>query len=83
MKKILVFLIILGGVGLYGSLKYHFIVLDEQIKILEKNELSLHNTFVDARGAKFLQLLGEPDLLKAGFKDLVGQNKSMSIPTKP
>ena len=83
MKKLLFVLIVLGALGLYGSLKYHFILLDDNIKILEKNNLSLHNTFVDARGANFFKLLGEPDLLKAGFKDLMGQNQSLSIPTKP
>jgi hypothetical protein len=83
MKKMLLFLMIVGAVGLYGSLKYHFILLDENIKILEKNELTLRNTFVDGRGPNFLKLLGEPDLLKAGFKDLLGQNQSLSIPTKP
>ena len=59
---------------LYGVLFYHFILLDDSIKILEKADPSFHYTFVDARGGKKYKLLTVPALVKAGIKDVVGKH---------
>jgi len=43
---------------------------------LEKNPLSFlspENTFVDARGAKKMELVVMPDLLEAGVKDILSE----------
>jgi hypothetical protein len=59
-------------VGLVWSLfRFHFILLDNRIKVLVKSKLTLDQTFVDARGAKKMRLLLDPDLLKAGLNDLL------------
>lgn len=70
MKKILVGLIILGAAG-YGLLSYHFILFDSSLEILQKTSPAYENTFVDARGAKKLEILLKPDLIAAGINDVV------------
>ena len=70
MKKILVLLIIAGALA-GVALQYHFILFDNKIKTLKKTELTFEDTFVDARGAKKLNLLSKPALMKAGIKDIM------------
>lgn len=70
MKKVLSLLLI-AAVLTFGALSYHFILLNEGIKILRKTELTFEDTFVDARGAKKLQLLFKPALINAGIKDML------------
>lgn len=68
MKGVILALIILGAAAA-GALNYHFILLDDNLKVLKKTELTLEDTFVDARGAKKLKLLLKPALIEAGLKD--------------
>ncbi len=68
MKK-LIALIIAAGLA-YGLLNYHFILMDDSIKILKKEEMTLEDTYVNARGADRSKLFLNPALLKAGIKDL-------------
>lgn len=68
MKKLLLLLIAAGGV--YGALSYHFILTDGSLKVLKKTSLTFDSTFVDARGDKRSQLLLNPELLKAGVRNL-------------
>jgi len=70
MKKVLYLLLIAGALTL-GALNYHFILFDDGIKILRKTEVTFEDTFVDARGAKKLQLLFKPALIKAGIKEML------------
>ena len=72
MKKLL-FLIIVA-VGVYGVLNYHFILMDSSIKILKKTQMTLDDTFIDARGSKKSELFQNPSLLKAGARDLVADD---------
>ena len=72
MKKIIFALIIAGAAG-YGVLSYHFILFDKSFKILKKSTAQYQNTFVDARGAKKLELALKPDLISAGINDLIKQ----------
>jgi hypothetical protein len=62
-------LLVLGIVA-FSLLRYHFIIMDTQIRILKKATLNWQYTFVDARGAKRYKLLLNPALAKAGLKDL-------------
>ena len=61
---------VLVGVA-WACLRFHFILLDSRLKVLAKSELTLSQTFIDARGAKKLRLLLDPDLVKAGIKDIL------------
>jgi hypothetical protein len=70
MKKLL-FLLLLAGVLIVGALNYHFILFDDGMKTLKKTELTFEDTFVDARGAKKLQLLSKPALIKAGIREIL------------
>jgi hypothetical protein len=70
MKKLILALVIAAAAG-YGVLSYHFVLFDGNLKILKKTGLRYENTFVDARGAKKLQLALKPDLLAAGINDVV------------
>ncbi|CAB1080633.1 hypothetical protein D1AOALGA4SA_8312 [Olavius algarvensis Delta 1 endosymbiont] len=70
MKKLLIVLIVAGALA-YGMLSYHFILMDDKVKILKKVELAVKDTFVDARGNKKIRLLLKPSLVKAGIKDLI------------
>ena len=82
MKKLVIGLIILAAGG-YGVLSYHFILLDGSMKILKKTSLAYENTFVDARGAKKLELALKPDLIAAGINDVIGNvSKSIKKETK-
>ncbi len=69
MKKIIVLLVIAAAAG-YGLLSYHFVLLDDSLKILKKTQPRYENTFVDARGTKKLELALKPDLVAAGINDL-------------
>ena len=83
MKKLLFILVILGVGAAYAGLSYHFILFDDKVKIIKKTNYSFKNTLVDARGAKALYLLKEPDLIEAGIREFLGQSKGTTIPTKP
>jgi hypothetical protein len=72
MKKLLIFLILTGALT-YGVLNYHFILMDKNIKVLKKVELTLQDTLVDARGEKKIKLLLKPSLVKAGVKDVINK----------
>ena len=69
MKKWVGFFILVGLV--WSLFRFHFILLDHRIKVLAKSKLTLDQTFVDARGAKKMRLLLDPDLVKAGLNDLL------------
>ena len=77
MKKIILALIIAGGAG-YGVLNYHFILFDKSFKILKKSAVQYENTFVDARGAKKIELVLKPDLISAGIQDVI---KQLEVPS--
>ena len=69
MKKIMIIFIVVGII--FGLINFHFILLDNSLKILRKDKLSLDYTFVDARGVKKLKIIMNPVLIRAGIKDLV------------
>jgi len=68
-KKLAVVVVILAILA-FGTLNYHFILLDSSIKILKKVDLTFKDTFVNARGSKKYKLLLNPALVRAGVKDL-------------
>ncbi|MEN8200100.1 MAG: hypothetical protein ABFR63_08510 [Thermodesulfobacteriota bacterium] len=70
MKKIILALVIAGAAG-YGLLSYHFVLFDSSFKILKKTGVRYQDTFVDARGAKKLEIATKPDLIAAGIKDIL------------
>ena len=72
MKKLIVGLVIAAAAG-YGLLSYHFILLDSSLKIIKKTDVRYENTFVDARGAKKIELALKPDLIAAGINDVFSQ----------
>ena len=72
MKKIL-FMLIITFIAGYGVLNYHYILLDDSMKIIAKTGMRYDNTFVDARGSKKLELLLKPDLVEAGIQDVINQ----------
>jgi hypothetical protein len=72
MKK-LIAILILAALLAYGALNYHFIRTDKGLRVLKKVELTLDDTFVDARGDKKVRLLLNPALMKAGLKELLGE----------
>ena len=69
MKKVAVALLVFAAV-VFGTLNYHFILLDSNLKILKKVNYTFKDTFVDARGSKKYKLLLKPALVQAGVKDL-------------
>ena len=73
MKKVLLLLVITGAL-FFAALNYHFILMDKNVKILKKVELTFNNTFVDARGAKKFKLFLNPSLLKAGIRKAIRDN---------
>jgi len=69
MKKMTGLLLLVGLV--WALFNFHFILFDTRLKILAKSRFTLDNTFVDARGAKKVRLFLNPELARAGFKDLL------------
>jgi len=69
MRKLAVEVVIVAAL-VFGTLNYHFILLDSGIKILKKVNYTFNDTFVDARGSKKYKLLLNPALVKVGVKDL-------------
>ena len=67
MKKTALILVVTVAL-IFTALNYHFILMDKNVKILKKVELTFNNTFVDARGAKKFKLFLNPSLVKAGIK---------------
>ena len=70
MKK-LIAVLVLAALLAYGALNYHFIWTDSGLRVLRKVELTLEDTFVDARGDKKVKLLLNPALMKAGLRELL------------
>ncbi len=70
MKKIILMLVIAAAAG-YGVLSYHFVLFDKTFKIIKKTGVRYEDTFVDARGAKKLELALKPDLIAAGINDVI------------
>ena len=70
MKYAIITVLVLGALT-FAMMNYHFILLDDSLKVLEKTEWTLDSTFVDARGTKKIKLLLNPALAKAGFRDLL------------
>ena len=64
-------LLLILGILAFALLRYHFILLDNNVKILKKTTLNWQYTFVDARGARRYKLILNPELVKAGLKDLL------------
>ena len=73
MKKVLLILVITGAL-FFAALHYHFILMDKNVKILKKVELTFTNTFVDARGAKKFKLFLNLSLVKAGIRKAFRDN---------
>lgn len=71
MKKMVGGLLLMGVV--WALFHFHFILFDDRIKILAKAHYTLDSTFVDARGAKKIRLLLNPDLAKAGFQKILNE----------
>lgn len=72
MKKIMLGFLLAGCV--YGVLHYHFILTDDNLKVLRKTTITFDDTFIDARGEKRAQLLLNPALVKAGIRDVFKQD---------
>ena len=70
MKKWVIALVLAGAV-LYGLLGFHWIVLDDDLEILQKASPSFADTFIDARGINRHKLFTNPALLKAGIKEAI------------
>jgi len=65
------FLLVLTGIALFFAFQYHFILLDDGVSILKKDEAGLEYTLVDGRGAaNKARLLANPALLKAGITNI-------------
>jgi hypothetical protein len=77
MKKVFI-IIAIAGILILGTVNYHFILLDNGLKILKKADMAFENTFVDARGAKKIKLILNPALIKSGIKNLI-DNESVTI----
>ena len=77
MKYAIIIVIVLCALA-FAMMNYHFILLDDRLKVLEKTEWTLDSTFVDARGTKKVKLLLNPALAEAGFRELL-KNEGISL----
>jgi len=77
MKKVFI-IIAIAATLILGTVNYHFILLDNGLKILKKADMAFENTFVDARGTKKIKLILNPALIKSGIKNLI-DDESVTI----
>jgi len=75
-KKILIFAI-LGG-GLYFLLSYHFILIDNKVKLLEKSSLTLNYTIFSTKAKSNASILSIDVLREDGIGDLLVEMGRMS-----
>jgi hypothetical protein len=78
MKKLLIVFAFLAVLAMVGALNCHVVLLDEEIKILRKVDLTFDDTIVDARGVNKIKLFSRPRLIRAGIVDLI-ENDSVTI----
>lgn len=55
------------GALLYGLLSYHIIIVGKDIKLLEKSELTLINTFYSVKGKRVETIMAMDDLRESGI----------------
>jgi hypothetical protein len=75
-NKIIVFSIV--GVVLYFLLSYHFIIIDNGVKMLKKSSLTLEYTIYSAKGKTNEVIMAIDDLREDGIGDLLVEMKKMS-----
>lgn len=75
-NKIIVFTIL--GVVLYFLLSYHFIIINNGIKLLKKSSLTLEYTIYSAKGKTNEVILSIDDLREDGIGDLLVEMGKMS-----
>ena len=75
-NKIIVFSIV--GVVLYFLLSYHFIIIDNGVKLLKKSSLTLEYTIYSAKGKTNVVIMAIDDLREDGIGDLLVEMKKMS-----
>jgi len=83
MKLFWIVVCILVAVAAYLSFQYHFILIDDGLKILKKSDPGLEYTFVDGRGAvNKAKILVNPALVKAGVDDIFNDSGVTIRPKK-
>jgi len=75
-NKIIVFAIV--GVVLYFLLSYHFIIIDNGVKLLKKSSLTLEYTIYSAKGKTNAMIMAIDDLRDDGIGDLLVETGKMS-----
>ena len=78
-NKIIVFAIV--GVVLYFLLSYHFIIIDNGVKLLKKSSLTLEYTIYSAKGKTNAMIMAIDDLREDGIGDLLVEMGKMSEQT--
>lgn len=69
LKKIMIFAIIAGA--LYLLLGYHYIVIENSVKMLKKSELTLKYTFISTKSRTMESILSIKELWDDGVGDLL------------
>ncbi|MBW1768258.1 MAG: hypothetical protein JRJ65_14580, partial [Deltaproteobacteria bacterium] len=75
-NKIIVFAII--GIVLYFLLSYHFIIIENGVKLLKKSNLTLEYTIYSAKGKPNAMILSIDELREDGIGDLLVEMGKMS-----
>jgi len=75
-NKIIVFAII--GIVLYFLLSYHFIIIENGVKLLKKSSLTLEYTIYSAKGKTNAMILSIDELREDGIGDLLVEMGKMS-----
>jgi hypothetical protein len=71
MKAVTVLVLILLGGASFFAFQYHFILIDDGLKILKKTEPAMEYTFVDGRGTvNKARILVNPTLIQAGIQNI-------------
>ena len=75
-NKIIVFAIL--GVVFYFLLSYHFIIINNSVKLLKKSSLTLEYTIYNAKGKTVEVIMAIDDLREDGIGELLVKMKKMS-----
>ena len=83
MRIFVVVVLIVAAIAAYAALQYHFILIDDGLKILKKTNPSLQYTFVDGRGVvNQAKILTNPTRVEAGIRNILSGEGATIRPKK-
>ena len=83
MRLLFVVVLIVAAIAAYAAFQYHFILIDDGVRVLKKTKPTLDYTFVDGRGViNQAKILTNPTLVQAGIQNVLSGDGATIRPKK-